>query len=118
MQWVTSKDVVARSSIVGGGASPVRLSAFRDERVLTAAAPGAGTTRHFPATEWTINNRMGSEPDIPSWADIANNVIAVRLGELLTGKIASPEEAMNLIAREADDLAAPFPRRGVDRIPV
>ncbi len=108
MQWVTSKDMVARSSTVGGGASPVRLSAFKDERVLAAAKPGAGTTRHFPAIEWTINNRMGSEPDIPTWAEIANNVIPVRLGELLAGQFDSPEAAMEVIAKETDELAAPF----------
>jgi multiple sugar transport system substrate-binding protein len=108
MQWVTSKDIVARSSTVGGGASPVRLSAFKDERVLAAAKPGAGTTRHFPAIEWTINNRMGSEPDLPSWAEIANNVIPVRLGELLAGQFDSPEAAMEVIQREVDELAGPF----------
>ncbi|MGI9508595.1 MAG: extracellular solute-binding protein, partial [Geminicoccaceae bacterium] len=108
MQWVTSKDVVARSSTVGGGASPVRLSAFKDERVLAAAKPGAGTTRHFPAIEWTINNRMGSEPDLPSWPEIANNVIPVRLGELLAGQYDSPEAAMEVIAKETNELAAPF----------
>lgn len=109
MQWVTSKDVVARSSTVGGGASPVRLSAFKDERVLAAAEPGAGTTRHFPAIEWTINNRMGSEPsDLPSWAEIANNVIPVELGKLLAGQTASPEAAMAAIAEQTNALAAPF----------
>ena len=108
MQWVTSKDVVARSSTVGGGASPVRLSAFKDERVLAAAAPGAGTTRHFPAIEWTINNRMGSEPDLPSWAEIANNVIPVELGKLLAGQHDSPEAAMAVIAEKTNELAAPF----------
>jgi len=108
MQWVTSKDVVARSSTVGGGASPVRLSAFKDESVLAAAKPGAGTTRHFPAIEWTINNRMGSEPDLPTWPEIANNVIPVRLGELLAGQYDSPEAAMEVIANETNELAAPF----------
>ncbi|MCB9942876.1 MAG: extracellular solute-binding protein [Geminicoccaceae bacterium] len=108
MQWVTSKDVVARSCIVGGGASPVRLSAFKDPRVLAAAEPGAGTTRHFPAIEWTINNRMGSEPDLPSWPEIANNVIPVELGKLLAGQYSSPEEAMNAIAEQTNELAAPF----------
>lgn len=108
MQWVTSKDVVARSSTVGGGASPVRLSAFKDDRVLAAAKPGAGTTRHFPAIEWTINNRMGSEPDLPSWPEIANNVIPVELGKLLAGQYDSPEAAMEVIAEKTNELAAPF----------
>lgn len=108
MQWVTSKDIVARSCVVGGGASPVRLSAFKDERVLAAAVPGAGTTRHFPAIEWTINNRMGSEPDLPSWPEIANNVIPVELGKLLAGQYDSPEAAMAVIAEKTNELAAPF----------
>lgn len=109
MQWVTSKDIVARSATVGGGSSPVRLSSFQDERILAAAVPGAGTTRHFPAIDWTINNRMGSEPsDLIPWAEIANNVIPVELGKLLAGQTTSPQETMDAIARQADAIAAPF----------
>ena len=51
---------------------------------------------------------MGSEPDIPTWAEIANNVIPVRLGELLAGQYDSPEAAMEVIAKETDELAGPF----------
>jgi multiple sugar transport system substrate-binding protein len=102
MQWVTSKDVVARSCTLGGGASPVRLSAFKDERVLAAARPGPGTTRHFPAIEWTINNAMGSEPDLPVWPEIANNVIPVELGKLLAGQYPSPKACMDAVQAKAD----------------
>ncbi len=108
MQWVTSKDVVARSSILGGGASPVRISAFEDPRVKEAAKVGPGTTRHFPAIRWTIENAMGSEPDMPAWAEIANNVIPVELGKLLAGQYASGKECMEAIRKQADELAAPF----------
>ena len=108
MQWVCSKDVVARSCTLGGGASPVRLSAFKDPRVLAAAKVGPGTTRHFPAIEWTINNAMGSEPDLPSWPEISNNVIPVELGKLLAGQYKSGAECMKAIQPKADDLAAPF----------
>jgi multiple sugar transport system substrate-binding protein len=108
MQWVCSPDVMARVSTLGGGASPMRLSSFKDPRVLAAAKVGPGTTRHFPAIEWTINNAMGSEPDMPAWAEISNNVIPVELGKLLAGQYASPQQCMDAIKAKADELAAPF----------
>jgi multiple sugar transport system substrate-binding protein len=109
MQWVTSPDVVARSCTLGGGASPVRSSAFKDPRVLAAAKVGPGTTRHFPAIEWTINNRMGTEPHaIPAWVEISNNIVPVELGKLFAGQYKSPEECMAAIKQKADEAAAPF----------
>jgi ABC-type glycerol-3-phosphate transport system substrate-binding protein len=107
MQWVCSKDVVARSSTLGG-ASPVRSSAFKDPRVLENARVGPGTTRHFPAIEWTINNAMGSEPKFPAWAELSNNTIPVELGRLLAGQHHSPADCMAAIKRVADRAAAPF----------
>lgn len=86
MQWVCSKDVMARVSTLGGGASPMRLSSFTDPRVKEKAVVGPGTTRHFDVINWTINNAMGSEPDMPIWADLSNNDIPVELGKLLTGQ--------------------------------
>ncbi len=108
MQWVCSKDVMARVSTLGGGASPMRISAFEDPRVLAAAKVGPGTTRHFPAIRWTIDNAMGSEPDMPAWAEISNNVIPVELGKLLAGQYASGKECMEAIRKQADEMAAPF----------
>lgn len=108
MQWVCSKDIMARSAILGGGASPMRLSSFSDPRVLEKAVVGPGTTRHFEAVKWTIENAMGSEPDMPAWAEISNNVIPVELGKLLAGQYQSGEECMAAIKPQADDLAAPF----------
>jgi multiple sugar transport system substrate-binding protein len=108
MQWVCSKDVVARSSTLGGGASPVRNSTYSDPRVLAAAKVGPGTTRHFPAIEWTINNAMGSEPKLPAWVEISHNIIPVELGKLLAGQYSSPEQCMAVIREQADKSAAPF----------
>ena len=107
MQWVCSKDVVARSSTLGG-ASPVRNSAFKDPRVLENARVGPGTTRHFPAVEWTINNAMGSEPNFPAWAELSHNTIPVELGRLLAGQHRSPADCMAAIRSVADRAAAPF----------
>ena len=108
MQWVCSKDVVARSSTLGGGASPVRNSTYSDPRVLAAAKVGPGTTRHFPAIEWTVNNAMGSEPKLPAWVEISHNIIPVELGKLLAGQYSSPEQCMAAINERADKSAAPF----------
>ena len=86
MQWVCSKDVVARSAILGSGGAAVRNSTYKDPRVLAAAKVGPGTTRHFPAIEWTIDNAMGSEPKLPAWVEISNHIIPVELGKLLAGQ--------------------------------
>lgn len=104
MQWACSKDVMARVSTLGGGASPMRLSSFEDPRVKEKAVVGPGTTRHFDTINWTINNAMGSEPDMPIWAELANNEIPVTLGKLLTGQDydGSAKAAMDELAQVVD----------------
>jgi multiple sugar transport system substrate-binding protein len=111
MQWVCSKDVAVRSAIGGSGAAAVRNSTYKDPRVLAAAKVGPGTTRHFPATEWTINNAMGSNPKLPAWAEISNDIIPVELGKLLAGQYDRPELCMAVIGTQVDKAAAPFRKR-------
>ncbi len=108
MQWACSKDVMARVSTLGGGASPMRLSSFEDPRVKEKAVVGPGTTRHFDTINWTINNAMGSEPDMPLWAELANNDIPVTLGKLLTGQDydGSAKAAMDELAQVVDQKVA------------
>lgn len=108
MQWVCSPDVMARVSTLGGGASPMRNSSFNDPRVKEMAKVGPGTTRHFDAIKWTIDNAMGSEPDMPAWAEISNNVVPVELGKLLAGQYKSGKECMDAIKKQADEMAKPF----------
>ena len=85
MQWICSKDVMARSSVIGGMA-PMRLSAYEDPRVKANNRVGPGTTRYLDTVKWTIDNAMGSEPDMPLWAGFSNNEIPTELGKLLTGQ--------------------------------
>ncbi len=108
MQWACSKDIMARVSTLGGGASPMRLSSFEDPRVKAKAVVGPGTTRHFDAIKWTINNDMGSEPDMPIWAELSNNDIPVELGKLLTGQAynGSAEACMNALAKTINQKVA------------
>lgn len=110
MQWVCSKDVAVRSALHGSGGAAVRASTYKDPRVLAAAKAGPGTTRHFPATEWTIDNALGSEPKLPAWVEISNHIIPGELGKLLAGQ-GTPEQCMAAIKGRADRLAAPF-RKG------
>ena len=111
MQWVCSKDVGARSALLGIGAAAVRTSTYKDPRVLAAANVGPGTTRHFPVTEWTIDNAMGSEPKLPAWVEIANHIIPVELGKLLAGQYQNPHQCIATIKRRVDKAAEPF-RKG------
>jgi multiple sugar transport system substrate-binding protein len=85
MQWACSKDVMTRCTLIGGFA-PMRISSFTDPRVKEKARVGPGTTRHLETVKWTIDNVMGSEPDMPLWAGFSNNEIPTELGKLLTGQ--------------------------------
>ena len=72
------------------------------------AVVGPGTTRHFDIINWTINNAMGSEPDMPLWAELANNDIPVELGKLLTGQAydGNAKACMDALATLVDDKVA------------
>ena len=94
--------------MLGSGAAAVRRSTYRDPRVLAAAKVGPGTTRHFPATLWTIENAMGTEPKLPAWPEIANAIIPTELGLLLAGRHAGPDQCMAAIKEQADKAAAPY----------
>jgi multiple sugar transport system substrate-binding protein len=107
MQWVCSKDVAARSALLGSGGAAVRNSTYRDPRVLANARVGPGTTRHFPATEWTINNALGTEPKLPPWVEISNDIIPTELGKLLAGE-GGPGQCMATIKEKVDKTVAPF----------
>ncbi|TIY10572.1 MAG: extracellular solute-binding protein, partial [Mesorhizobium sp.] len=77
MQWATSADTQALITVLGGGTGPTRTSVYDDPRVLANARVGAGTTRHLPVVRDTIANYMGSEPDLPAWAELSSDMIPV-----------------------------------------
>jgi multiple sugar transport system substrate-binding protein len=104
MQWATCPDTQARISVLGGGSSPMRHSTFNHPDVLAAAKVGAGTTRHFPVQKETIENYMGSEPDLPEWAEISNNIIPVELGRFFVGEYKTPKQTMDIIAKQVDKM--------------
>jgi multiple sugar transport system substrate-binding protein len=102
MQWATCADTQALITTLGGGTGPTRTSVYDDPRVQANARVGAGTTRHLPVVRETIANHMGSEPDLPEWAQISSDTIPVSLGKYFAGGYGSAKEAMDDIASQVD----------------
>lgn len=106
MQWATSYDTQVLITTLGGGTGPTRASVYDDERVKANDRVGAGTTRHLDVVRATIENDMGSEPDLPQWAEISNDTIPVRLGQYFAGDYGSAQECMDDIAQAVDGIVA------------
>ncbi len=104
MQWATSYDTQVLITALGGGTGPTRESVYDDERIIANQRVGAGTTRHLDVVRETIAKDMGSEPDLPQWAELSNDTIPVRLGKYFAGEYGSAKEAMDDIADATDKI--------------
>ncbi|MGP1396325.1 MAG: ABC transporter substrate-binding protein [Inquilinaceae bacterium] len=104
-QWATAPETQVFITTLGGGTGPTRTSAYDDPRVKANAKPGiAGTTRHLDVVRETIANHMGSEPDLPEWAELSNDTIPVELGRYWAGEYDSAEATMNAIKEKVDSI--------------
>jgi multiple sugar transport system substrate-binding protein len=103
LQWATSSDVTSRACILGGGSNPIRASNYRDPRVLEGALAQNSDTRHFTVALDAIRNRMGCDPQLPQFPDIAVEGFAVELGKMTTGQqgIRSTAKAMARASQDA-----------------
>ena len=102
-QWATAPDTQVQITVLGGGTGPTRESAYDDPRVKANAQSGiAGTTRHLDVVRETIANHMGSEPDLPEWAELSNDTIPVELGRYFAGEYDSAKAALDAIAEKVD----------------
>jgi multiple sugar transport system substrate-binding protein len=106
MQWATCADTQALITVLGGGTGPTRKSVYDDPRVKAKARGGAGTTRHLPVVRDTIANYMGSEPDLPAWAEISSDTIPVALGKYFAGQSGSAKETMDALKVQVDAIVA------------
>ncbi|MEM7047513.1 MAG: extracellular solute-binding protein [Pseudomonadota bacterium] len=104
MQWATCADTQSLITALGGGTGPTRESVYSDPRVIANRRVGPGTTRHLDVVRDTIAMDMGSEPDLPQWAELSNDTIPVRLGKYFAGDYDSAKQAMDDIASAADDI--------------
>ncbi len=106
MQWATCHDTQVLITALGGGTGPTRTAVYDDPRILANRRVGPGTTRHLNVVRDTIAMDMGSEPDLPEWAELANDTIPVRLGKYFAGDYGSAKEAMDDIAQAADKIVS------------
>lgn len=86
LQWATSPETILAAAAQSN--SPVRTSTYEAEETMARMEPGVGTTRHFPITLQTIQERMGTEPHFPSWAPVSGTggPIPTELGLMVTGE--------------------------------
>lgn len=106
MQWATSYDTQVLITALGGGTGPTRTAVYDDPRIIANNRVGPGTTRHLGVVRETIAKDMGSEPDLPEWAELSNDTIPVRLGKYFAGDYGSAKEAMEDIAQAADKVVS------------
>lgn len=100
LQWATSADLTARANAQGANV-PIRASNYTDPRVLENNKVVPGTTRHFEVTKRAIETRMGTEPHLPQWAALANDVNAVEYGKMTT-KQQSIEDTLKAIQEKTE----------------
>ncbi|MEM0907338.1 MAG: extracellular solute-binding protein [Pseudomonadota bacterium] len=106
-QWATSPETQVFITTLGGGTGPTRTSAYDDPRVKANAKRGiAGTTRHLDAVRETIANHMGSEPDLPEWAELSNDTIPVELGRFFAGEYDNAKDTMDFIKSRVDEIVS------------
>lgn len=98
MQWATSLDTEVLITTLGGGTGPTWTSVCDDPRVLANNRVGPGTTRHLQVVKGTIENDMGSEPQLPEWVELANDTIPVRLGKYFADQYPSAKAVTDDIA--------------------
>lgn len=106
MQWATCFDTQVLITALGGGTGPTRESVYDDPRIIANNRVGPGTTRHLGVVRETIAKDMGSEPDLPEWAQLSNDTIPVGLGKYFAGEYGSSKEAMDDIAKSVDKIVA------------
>lgn len=100
LQWATSPDITTRASLLGGGASPIRYSNYKDSRILERARVMPGSTRHFSVVFDAIMNHMGTEPHLPGWAQLAVDSFSIELGKMVTGQ-QSIKATLDKMAKDA-----------------
>jgi multiple sugar transport system substrate-binding protein len=111
LQWATSADLTARANAQGANV-PIRASNYTDPRVLENNKVVPGTTRHFEVTRRAIETRMGTEPHLPQWAALANDVNAVEYGKMTT-KQQSIEDTLKAIQEKTEKVMQAMRENGV-----
>ncbi len=83
LQWITSPEMSLLASIESGS-SGIRRSTYEHPLTQQKAKVAPGTTRHMGVVLDAILNRMGTEPHLPNWVQLATGDFPVELGKMVT----------------------------------
>lgn len=83
LQWITSPKISLLASLEAGS-SGIRQSTYEHDLTRQQARIMPKTTRHMGVVLDAILNRMGTEPHLPTWAQLATNDFPVELGKMVT----------------------------------
>lgn len=83
LQWATSPEISLLASLEAGS-SGIRKSTYEHPLTRQQAKITPKTTRHMGVVLDAILNRMGTEPHLPNWVQLATNELPVELGKLVT----------------------------------
>lgn len=83
LQWITSPEVSLLASLEAGSAG-IRRSTYEHPLTQQQATVGPKTTRHMGVVLDAIEHRMGTEPHLPNWVQLATGDFPTELGKLVT----------------------------------
>ncbi len=83
LQWITSPEISLIASLEAGS-SGIRKSTYDNPFTKQQAQVTPKTTRHMDVVLDAILNRMGTEPHLPNWVQLANVDFPTELGKLVT----------------------------------
>ncbi|MEM9008415.1 MAG: extracellular solute-binding protein [Cyanobacteria bacterium P01_F01_bin.86] len=83
LQWATSPEISLLASLEAGS-SGIRRSTYEHPLTQQQAKITPKTTRHMGVVLDAILNRMGTEPHLPNWVQLATNDFPTELGKMVT----------------------------------
>jgi multiple sugar transport system substrate-binding protein len=83
LQWATSPEISLLASLEAGS-SGIRKSTYEHPFTQQQAKIMPKTTRHMGVVLDAILNRMGTEPHLPNWVQLAYSDFPVELGKMVT----------------------------------
>ncbi|MBT9312797.1 ABC transporter substrate-binding protein [Leptothoe kymatousa] len=83
LQWITSPEISLLASLESGS-SGIRRSTYEHPLTQQQAVVAPNTTRHMDVVLDSILNRMGTEPHLPNWVQLATGDFPTELGKMVT----------------------------------
>lgn len=102
LQWITSPEMSLLASLESGS-SGIRRSTYEHPLTKQQAKVTPNTTRHMDVVLDAILNRMGTEPHLPNWVQLATGDFPIELGKMVTQQ-QSPKTTAAQMAQSTRDV--------------